>query len=81
MSRIPDNPQAFPEVTQDSDGDWRGPIQSYGGMSLMDYFAGQALSGLLAAERPGYEYDRKEDAVSAAYRVAIAMLEHREDRV
>jgi len=76
MNKIPRNPQAFPEVYQDDYGDLRGPDD---GMSLMDYFAGQALAGLLATERPGYEYNPRKDAAAEAYRVAIAMLEHREE--
>ena len=41
------------------------------GISLRDYFAGCALTGLLAANRQG-------GAVSLAYEVADAMLEERE---
>jgi hypothetical protein len=44
------------------------------GMSLRDYFAGQALIGMLAAK--GIYYD--EVAVKNAYRYADAMLAERE---
>ena len=80
----PDGGDAFPRVQQDSDADWRGPVYSSGGMSLRDWFAGQALAGLLAA----YGSHAKKDSdgalrisvtvTKAAYDAADAMLSERE---
>ena len=50
-------------------------MESYG-MSLRDYFAGQALTGLLAANTQE-RYDEEWMAVSA-YSIADAMLTERE---
>jgi hypothetical protein len=47
------------------------------GMSLRDYFAGQALAGTLAAEPEDEAFDYKYSAV-AAYKYADAMLAERE---
>lgn len=53
-STKPDNPPAFPRlgslVTHDQNADHtkRYTAESVGGMSLRDYFAAQALAGLLA---------------------------------
>lgn len=46
-------------------------------MTLRDWFAGQALTGILAACSPGYEYTGSNAAISCAndaYRHADAML-------
>lgn len=47
------------------------------GISLRDWFAGQAITGILAACSPGYEYTGSNAAISYAndaYRHADAML-------
>ena len=45
-------------------------------MTLYDYFAGQAIAGLLAASDSWYA----EELAVRAYEVADAMVEHRLDR-
>jgi hypothetical protein len=68
MSEKTENPPAFP-VAVPMDFQW-----AHGGMTLRDYFAGQALAGMLsrdALEREGYEASWFADW---AYGVADAML-------
>lgn len=55
-------------------GAWNVTERYSEGMSLRDYFAGQALAGLLA-HLPG---DSRRSAVGLAYRLADAMLVERE---
>lgn len=59
---------AFPQLRQ---------FGSSPGMSLLDYFAGQALVGMMADPD---EHGRPEDAAEAAYRFAEAMLRERAKR-
>ena len=47
---------------------------AFSGMTLRDWFAGQALQGMLASCRPGYSYQTAEDATSEAFRYADSML-------
>lgn len=59
------NPHAFPRSVGDHEG-----------MTLLDWFAGQALAGLLAnPQRDLYP----EDLAAHAYEVAVAMLYARKD--
>lgn len=48
------------------------------GMSLRDWFAGQALAGMLASETDGSTY-REDHAAERAYRMADAMLTARKE--
>ena len=48
MNEKKDGGSAFPEVISDRDNNGQYDTYSYGGMSLRDYFAGQALVGILA---------------------------------
>jgi hypothetical protein len=75
--KIDDGGPAFPPMA---------PLESWGdpkqGMSLRDWFAGQALAGLLADPNEGPQDDETlEDAISriaeGAYSYADAMLEAR----
>jgi hypothetical protein len=64
------NPLAFPMSV---------PLGFYlyqDGMTLRDYFAGQALVGLLAGRKPDAMFTN-EDATKSAYYMADAMLEAR----
>lgn len=69
MTDIPENPPAFPLMVP-SHSQW-----AQGGMSLLDYFAGQALAGMLA--RPNSDDLSFNVASSDAYDYAHAMLAER----
>lgn len=82
MSGIATGGSAFPEVTTDCDptghrvGEHYANTYSYGGMTLRDYFAGQALLGGMAF---GHDIPDDLDQIAAySYRVADAMLKERE---
>lgn len=82
----PQNPSAFPEIETDRDYDadrqehW-SHTYSYGGMTLRDWFAGQALTGVIAYQDRGLDvHDPLPSQVIAriAYELADAMLLERE---
>jgi hypothetical protein len=52
------------------------PSEEYYGMNLRDYFAAQAMTGLLTAELVG-EYSN-EHVAEISYRIADAMMKARE---
>ena len=61
-----DNPQAFPR--------WEGDFNQSKGMTIRDYFAGQALIGLVTVDHDmGIEL-----YASDAYKYADAMLKERD---
>lgn len=62
MTDQPENPRAFPSSATDD---------KYGGMTLRDWFAGQALSS------PAADYHLSTLAARAAYELADAMLAER----
>jgi len=63
------NPRAFPLYIEDEiDGSYNK------GMTLRDWFAGMALSGLCASSIPGPHHDTY---VEDAWRIADAMLDQR----
>jgi hypothetical protein len=68
----PDNPQAFPCL----DNRHGCLVLREPGMSLRDWFAGQALSGILSGpcSRPMVPMSEWLDAPQQAYRIADAML-------
>lgn len=71
-----DNPPAFPSHAGDPNmSDPRNRI-SCGGMTLRDWFAGQALAGLRGGLSGGYVPDSAEceEAATVAFRIADAML-------
>jgi len=53
------------------------PSEEYYGMNLRDYFAAQAMAGLLTAELVG-EYSN-EHVAEISYRIADAMMKAREE--
>jgi len=71
MSEINDGGPAFP-----SEGEGHGnPHYHSPGMSLLDYFAGQALAGLLAADaKYNGKTDERERLAGDAYGHAYAMM-------
>lgn len=82
MSKIDDGGAAFPEHRFESYGSGAGRHLVHGGMSLRDWFAGQALAGLAVHEKP---YDNTIDAMDSycrslavkSYRLADAMIKER----
>ena len=76
MADIKDGGPAFPVSWNANEP---GQLVSVPGMSLRDFFAGQALSGLFASGRPVEETPPKVYAVAAGYcyRIADAMLKAR----
>jgi len=71
---IKDGGPAFPSL-----GEGHGnPAYHSPGMSLRDWFAGQALAGLMAGIDKFKEMDVAEAAASFSYLVADAMLKARE---
>lgn len=70
MTEINDGGPAFP-TNEQRDGHYSFPGSP--GMSLRDWLAGQAITGLAA-----YEADQYADFASAAYRLADAMLRARD---
>lgn len=83
----PENPPAFPRTeSRNSEGpvciqDSTARIVSVGGMTLRDYFAGQALEGLIASQdevEGATTHEQVRSAVvKAAYGYADAMLKER----
>ena len=69
---IDDGGPAFPNNDQNG--------CAFSGMTLRDWFAGQALSGQYASCRPGYDFQTQNDAVTQAYSIADAMLSAREGK-
>ena len=71
-----DGGPAFPSGPQVlmANGEWSGEPLEYG-MSLRDWFAGQALAGILAGDAHGSVVD---DEVRTAFRYADAMLQARD---
>lgn len=66
------NPQAFPSLERG----YHGLELSDPGMTLADYFAGQALAGLLAAVNG----PMRSDCPRESYSLALQMLAERERR-
>lgn len=72
----PENPPAFPLAPGTMPDDW-----GFSGMTLRDWFAGQAINGMYANHgcAKGSEMDLLADA-RKAYRIADAMLAARTDQ-
>ena len=63
---------AFPQGKEE----WHSSIPE--GMSLRDYFAGQALMGNISSNAPGYEFNSHENLATQCYLQADAMLKARD---
>lgn len=66
----PNNQYAFPQTDQQGN--------CYTGMSLRDYFAGQAIIGIYSAHKERAEVDSPEYWAETSYEIADAMLKFRE---
>lgn len=85
MSRIDDGGPAFPRpMSHDGNGSRAEAFSAHEGMSLRDWFAGQALAGMLADPDVGCtpEHAHKFVGVVAieAYQMADAMLAARKPK-
>jgi hypothetical protein len=70
---FPMDTYAFPSITPDGDVTWISP-----GMTLRDWFAGQALAGLAAnCDDSGMSSWCAQPLAARAYEIADAMLEAR----
>lgn len=75
----PDNPPAFPSVAATHFIDGRASSETqHEGMSLLDYFAGQAVQGLLANRDVNIQETMWPDYATDAYRLALEMLSERQ---
>lgn len=74
MSKEGDGGPAYPVSTNREDE----VLCGHRGMSLRDYFAGQALVGLLAHSVEYQVYPTREDNAVEAYRQADSMLKARD---
>jgi len=72
VSVMDDGGFAFPMTA--STGDPRDGVYCQNGMTLRDWFAGQALQGILAGTRNG---DKPANWAKAAYLIADAMIKAR----
>ncbi len=71
MAEDPHNPRAFPS----------GAINDrFGGMTLLDHYAGQALAGVLANPQMN-KNSRKEDVAIACFDAAEGMIAERARRM
>ncbi len=72
------NPKAFPLGVSGEDEDGHIYMVADGGMTLLDYFAGQCLAGTTG--NSNLNSDKVKDIAIACYSMAEAMLEEREKR-
>lgn len=75
MSKLDDGGPAFPNETRPSLSDATKVVPAHHGMSLRDWFAGQALAGLLAS--PVTDDMSWSEIASKAYNAANSMLAER----
>lgn len=80
MTNNPQNPPAFPRIDGLNQGGMLTDVIVTGGMSLRDYFAGQALArcaALTGKVSPGGQVSlwNAEDTAKRCYALADAMLE------
>jgi len=77
-----DGGPAFPQVetlpANENQGRYSPEVVSSGGMSLRDYFAGQALIALYGAIQPGEKQSNITALPGVCYKIADAMLAARQ---
>jgi hypothetical protein len=78
MTATHDGGHAYPTAFTESDSP--GRLNSFAGLTKRDYFAGQALMGIVAGHRQPYRYDDSDTARLAerSYQIADAMLKVRD---
>lgn len=74
MSAMNDGGQAFPALKSSSLSSYHADHYNVGGMTLRDYFAGQALAGMCSRE----SWLSYEDVAASVYRMTDTMLKERE---
>jgi hypothetical protein len=79
MAEREDGGPAFPQRVERQRGPFETEVTIYFGMSLRDWFAGQALAGLLASEEPDFQMPSKAKLADTAYGYADAMLAARKE--
>jgi hypothetical protein len=82
MSKINDGGPAFPRPDDRDPVTGQGWREGSDGMTLRDWFAGQALAGMMANETTPFSSDHAEcepsQIAAAVYEIADAMLQQRE---
>ena len=80
MTKIDDGGPAFPNPMNRDDRGTAFPQEyGYGGMSLRDWFAGQAMVGILARGWDAYQSGSPETLAADCYAMSDAMLAAREE--
>ena len=77
MTHNPENPQVYPLLERLKAGNVETVTVSDKGMTLRDYFAGQALAGYFANPSTPHQNACGEDEMSYMYETADAMLKER----
>lgn len=80
----PVNPPAFPRICQKEQAHCDRILNTYGGysgLSMLDYFAGRAMQGIISHPRFDDGRNSPDDVASLAYGMAEAMLMEREMRI
>ena len=75
----PDNPPAFPythEQHETHDRGWNQTYEPHDGMTLRDYFASQAINGMLSK----YGIAGTKELAVHGYEIADAILKEREEK-
>ena len=79
-----DGGKAFPEIISDKDGTGQYDTYSFGGMTLRDYFAGQAIAGIFSSGKEissnGVKIHEADQFAELAYNIADAMLVERDKK-
>ena len=78
MSKQKEGGSAFPMIESDTHGDGRVFHFSTGGMTLRDYFAGQALAGLMGDYTIVKTDETAPWIANFVYKMADAMIAERE---
>lgn len=75
---MPENPSAFPRPAVVAYEGINWTEDSHSGMTLRDWFAGQALIGVTRTRMPAGTEQIEDILAAVAYKIADAMLKERE---